>query len=290
MDFNLGRQTLKPRTVPGQHDRKSRLLRQTSGSPVHGRSHAAVKGDAVGFVERRSACSFTMPAAVRVEGLSRSIGDRDVLKDVTFSVEGGTTTALVGANGAGKTSLLRTIATLMRPGGGTLVVLGSPLPAEAWRVRSRIGFVSHEPMLYSALTVRENLRFFGRMYSVPDCDRRLESLLDEVDLGERVDDPILDLSRGMIQRVALCRAMLHTPDLLLLDEPYSHLDPDAISALKGLIAARDGLTKIVVSHDLEPVLAEADRVVGLRNGEVAIDTSAPDTPASEIRSVLFDAR
>src|SRR5436853_4725712 len=163
-------------------------------------------------------------AAIALQGLWRRFGERDALADVGFALAPGETLAVLGSNGAGKTTLLRVLATLLRPHRGRLSVLGFDLPRQAHEARAGIGLLAHEPLLYLDLTGRENLEFYARLYKVPSADGRIASLLDAVGMSRRADEPLRSLSRGMIQRLAVCRAVLHAPALLLLDQPWSHLD------------------------------------------------------------------
>jgi heme exporter protein A len=169
-----------------------------------------------------------------------------------------------GANGAGKTTLLRVLAGLLRPHGGTARVLGAELPRERWKVHGRVGYLGHEPLLYRDLTARENLRYHARLHSV--VGSRVGELLEAVGMARRADEPLRDLSRGMVQRVAAARAVLHDPPLVLLDEPRAGLDPAAADLLEPLVGRPSGRTRVLVTHDVESGLAEADVVLGLRGG------------------------
>lgn len=175
---------------------------------------------------------------------------------------------MLGANGAGKTTLLRILATLLRPHGGGARVLGAALPAEGWKVRGRIGLLAHDPLLYAELSPRENLAFHARLHGVDPV--RIETLLEEVGLRARGDEPVRTLSRGLTQRVAICRAVLHEPEVLLLDEPYANLDPASVAAVAPLIGRASGATRVVISHDVESGVAEADLVLGLRGGRAVV--------------------
>jgi heme exporter protein A len=206
--------------------------------------------------------------AVALADLTRRYGEREALAGVTLELGAGQTLAVLGANGAGKTTLLRILATLLRPHGGEARVLGEALPAQGWKVRGRIGLLAHDPLLYRQLSVRENLRLHARLHGVPLA--RIEALLEEVGLRGRGDDPLRTLSRGLAQRAAICRAVLHEPDVLLLDEPYANLDPAAVEAVRPLIGRETGRTRVVISHDVESGLAEADLVLGLRGGRQAL--------------------
>jgi heme exporter protein A len=218
--------------------------------------------------------------AIELAELGRAYGERVALAGVTLSLEEGQTLAVFGANGAGKTTLLRILATLLRPHRGTAHVLGSELPKDGWAVRGRIGFLGHAPLLYRDLTARENLRFHARLHGVPLA--RIETLLDAVGMKRRADDPVHTYSRGMVQRVAVCRAVLHEPELLLLDEPLAGLDPGAADAVQPLIS---GGTRVVISHDVEHGLAEADVVLGLRDGRPAVLAEAARVEPRDVRAL-----
>jgi heme exporter protein A len=189
------------------------------------------------------------------------------LVGVSFALAPSETLAVLGPNGAGKTTLLKVLATLLRPHAGSVLVLGSELPREAWKVRGRVGYLGHEPLLYKSMSARENLAFNARLHGVGD--ERVEELLDAVGLARRADDRIEEFSRGMRQRLAAARAVLHDPPLLLLDEPMSGIDPGAVSLLEPLIGRSSGRTRVLVTHDVERGKAEADQVLGLRAGRPA---------------------
>jgi heme exporter protein A len=206
--------------------------------------------------------------ALEIEGLSRHYGERSALSDVSLELAAGRTLVVLGPNGAGKTTLLRVLATLLRPHAGAVRVLGRELPREGWAVRGRVGLLAHEPLLYRDLTVRENLRFHARLHGVPE--RRIAELLAQLDLADRADEPLRTLSRGMVQRAAICRAVLHDPELLLLDEPRANLDPQGAELAEPLIGSSAGRTRVLTSHDPAGGLAEADVALGLRDGRPAL--------------------
>jgi heme exporter protein A len=168
----------------------------------------------------------------------------------------------------------------MRPHSGTAVVLGRKLPREGWAVRGRLGLLGHEPLLYRDLSARENLTLHARLHRV--AEERVTELLDEVGLGRRSEDPLHTYSRGMVQRVAVCRAILHEPELLLLDEPLAGLDPGAAAAVQPLIS---GGTRVIISHDVEHGLAEADLVLGLRDGRPAVLAPAGQVEPRDVRAL-----
>jgi heme exporter protein A len=204
------------------------------------------------------------PPAIELRGLTRRFGERTALQDVTLRVAAGATLAVLGRNGAGKSTLLRVLATLLRPHSGEVSVLGEPLPKRGFAVRGKLGLLAHEPLLYRDLSGRENLRYHARLHDV--APQRIEELLAAVAMEQRADDPVRLLSRGMVQRLAVCRAVLHNPTLLLLDEPQANLDPAASELAEPLIGKSSGATRVVTSHEPEAALAEADLVLGLRDG------------------------
>ncbi|HUA47495.1 MAG TPA: heme ABC exporter ATP-binding protein CcmA [Solirubrobacteraceae bacterium] len=211
--------------------------------------------------------------AIELRGLVRHFGERTVLRQVSVSVPAGATLAVLGRNGAGKSTLLRILATLLRPHAGEVSVLGEPLPRRAWAVRGRLGLLAHEPLLYRDLSGRENLGYHARLHGV--APRRVEDVLDAVGMRERADEPVRQLSRGMVQRLAICRTILHSPRVLLLDEPLANLDPAATDLVGPLIGRASGATRVLTSHDPRAALAEADLVLGLEGGRAAFVT-APD--------------
>jgi heme exporter protein A len=218
--------------------------------------------------------------ALEVEGLARHYGEREALSEVSLTLQEGQTLVVFGPNGAGKTTLLRILATLLRPHGGYVSVLGSQLPEEAWAVRGRVGLLAHEPLLYRELTARENLRFHARLHGVGE--QRVEEVLEAVAISSRAGEPLRTLSRGMVQLVAVARAVLHDPELLLLDEPHSNLDPAAVELVAPLIGAASKRTRVICSHDPGGGLAEADLVLGLRAGRMVLLREAAEVQPGEI--------
>jgi heme exporter protein A len=220
-----------------------------------------------------------MPA-LEVEGLSRHYGEREALSDVSLSLAHGQTLVVFGPNGAGKTTLLRVLATLLRPHAGSISVLGRKLPEEAWAIRGHVGLLGHEPLLYRELTARENLRFHARLHGV--AEEHVCAMLEAIAMGARANEPLRTLSRGMVQRVAVARAVLHDPELLLLDEPHSNLDPAAVELVAPLIGAASQRTRVICSHDPGGGLAQADVVLGLRAGRRALLRAVADVDRDEI--------
>ncbi len=197
-----------------------------------------------------------------------------------FDLADGERVALAGPNGAGKSTLLRMLATLLSPESGELEVLGQKLPSRADRVRGRIGYLGHDPGVYLDLTPLQNLELFADLYGVPDRDRRIEELLEFVDLIHRAHDVTRTFSRGMVQRLGLARLLLHDPVLLLLDEPFSGLDALGADLLDGVLT-EEGRSAVIVTHDLDRTLTWANRIVVLNRGRLrgALDPGVSDGPA-----------
>src|SRR4051794_27748110 len=224
-----------------------------------------------------------MAPAIELAGLGRAYGERTALSGVTLTLEPGRTLAVFGANGAGKTTLLRILATLLRPHAGRVRVLGRELPRDGWAVRGRLGLLAHDPLLYRELSARENLPSPPRPQGAAEA--RAGGLLARVGLRGPADEPVRTLSRGMAQRVAICRAPLHEPELLLLDEPLANLDPGAAEAVAPLIGRAAGPARVVISHDVEHGLAEADLVLGLRAGRAELLAPAASVTAADVRGL-----
>jgi len=205
-----------------------------------------------------------------VKKLVKRFGPKTVLRGLDFGVESGEFVALLGPNGAGKTTFLRILASLSRPAIGEVNIAGYHLPGQASAVRRRLGVVSHLPLLYGDLTAEENLRFYGRMYAVTDLDARITEVLEMVGLAPRRRDLVRTFSRGMQQRLAIGRAVLHDPDVMLFDEPHTGLDQDACVMLDTVlreVAAR-GRTVVMTSHDLARAADMASRFDVLSRGKI----------------------
>lgn len=210
-----------------------------------------------------------MDAALKVDHLTKSFGGRKAVDDVSFTLPQGAFLSVFGPNGAGKTTLLRMLATLSRPTEGSVTLSGISLKEEPERAREAIGLISHNPMLYPDLTAEENLLLFAKLYGVADPQRRVIELLEAVGLKHRRFDRVRTFSRGMTQRTSIARALVNDPSLVLLDEPYSGLDPHAIEIFDELIASvRENRTFVMVSHDLDKGLALASHVLVLARGRV----------------------
>jgi heme exporter protein A len=208
----------------------------------------------------------TSQPAIELRGLRREFGDRTALGRVSARLEPGESLAVLGPNGSGKSTLLRILAGLLRPSDGEVSVLGCALPKETHRLRGRVGYLGHAPLLYRDLSPRENLGLAAALHGLDPTasEPRIERLLDSVAMSARADDRVAELSAGMKQRVDICRAVLHEPELLLLDEPDAHLDSDARLLVASLIGPGTGPSRVVVSHDRDAATAGADVVLELR--------------------------
>jgi heme exporter protein A len=208
---------------------------------------------------------------IQVRKLVKRFGLKTVLRGLDFEVAPGEFVALLGPNGAGKTTFLRILASLSRPTMGVLSIAGYALPGQASAVRRRLGVVSHQPLLYGDLTAEENLRFYARMYALPHAESRITEVLEMVGLAPRRRDLVRTFSRGMQQRLAIGRAVLHDPDVMLFDEPHTGLDQDASSMLDTVLkeVAALGRTVVMTSHDLARVGALASRFDILSRGTIA---------------------
>ena len=215
---------------------------------------------------------------IDVADLTKSFGPRQALAGVSLHIDPGEFVVLVGPNGAGKTTLLRILATLSRPTSGSLRIAGLD-PAQAGNdVRRQIGFLSHRTLLYDDLTAEQNLAFYARMYGIPDAQTRIDDLLARVDLTARRHDLVRTYSRGMQQRLSVARAVFHRPQLVLLDEPYTGLDPLAAETLTNLLTdlADEGCTLLLTSHNLQNDVTATRRVVVLNRGYIAYDAPLTD--------------
>lgn len=226
--------------------------------------------------------------AVVAKRLSKVFGERKALDGVSLSLDAGSFLSIFGPNGAGKTTLLRILAGLDRPTSGSLTELGVDVLDEPDKLRARIGLISHRPMVYGDLSAAENLAFFARLYGVRDPDERIRELLRLVELDHRRNDPARTYSRGMMQRLSIARALVNDPALVLLDEPYSGLDPHAMRLFDELIErVRPGRTFVMVSHDLDKGLALCTHALVLARGRVVTFADRAALDEGEFRRLYF---
>lgn len=224
---------------------------------------------------------------LELNNVQKSFGLKPILRGVDLTLSAGERLALLGANGAGKTTLLRILAGLTRPGGGRVLIGGLDLREQTRDVQRKVGFVAHQPYLYDDLTTLENLLFFARMYALAQPRQRAETLLQRVGLGKRARDRAGSLSRGQLQRLALARALLHAPDLLLLDEPETGLDQEGLVLLAELLHEHHsrGGTLLFTTHNLESAPGRSDHVALLSKGRVAYQRETASLEQEDIRRV-----
>ncbi len=211
----------------------------------------------------------TEVAAIRTKKLSKTFGGRRAVDKVTIEVPQGAFLSIFGPNGAGKTTLLRMLSTLSRPTAGEVYLMGLDLKEDADTARQHIGLISHNSMLYPDLTAEQNLLLYAKLYGLEDPQGRVMELLEAVELKHRRLDVVRTFSRGMTQRLSIARALIHDPDVVFLDEPYSGLDPHAMDIFDDLIARnREGRTFVMVSHDLRKGFDMCTHALVLARGRV----------------------
>ncbi len=222
---------------------------------------------------------------LELRSLKKTYALKPVLRGIDLQIQRGTCVALLGSNGAGKTTLLRILAGLLKPSAGTVCMNGLDMTQETQRVRALVGFVAHQPYLYEELTARENLLFFAHMYAVPQRQERAHFLLQRVGMERRAHERVRTFSRGQIQRLAWARALLHSPQVLLLDEPDTGLDQEGIALIEELLHehTEQGGTTLFTTHQLERALQLCDRVVMLANGRIAYEQEAATLALDGIR-------
>lgn len=214
---------------------------------------------------------------------------RKALDDVTFSLPEGAFLSVFGPNGAGKTTLLRVLSTLVRPNAGQVLICGADAKEDPDKIRERIGMISHASMLYPDLTAEENLLLYAELYGVSNPQARVRELLDAVGLSHRRLDAVRTFSRGMAQRVSIARALVHDPQVVLLDEPYSGLDPHAVEIFDQLIATvRGNRTFVMVSHDLQKGYEMCTHVLMMARGRMVVFTEKDDTEYADFARLYRD--
>lgn len=228
--------------------------------------------------------------AIAAVNLTKTFGTYYALRGVSLHVNSNEVTAVFGPNGAGKTTFLRIIAGLSRPTSGEVLFHGEPLAENPEAVRRQLGVIAHQSFLYNELTAAENLAFYGKLYGVADLGDRIKQSLQDVGLSTRAGDRVAGFSRGMLQRLAIARAMIHQPRILFLDEPFTGLDQHAATMLAGWLRRlrSEERTILLVTHDLEQGLALADRIVILVRGRVVFDQRTAHLSAEQFRGAYFE--
>lgn len=225
--------------------------------------------------------------AIEARGVRKHFGHSVALNGVDLDLPRGHFLTLFGPNGAGKTTLIRILASLARPSAGEVRLFGQEVESSGADLRRRIGVISHRSFLYGALTARQNLTFYARMFDVPDREQRVTEILETVGLTRRAHDPVVSFSRGLEQRCAIARALIHDPDLLLFDEPFTGLDPEAADQLLNLLHSLHDAERSVLltSHDLGRGAEMADQVAILTTGKIAYSGSRGDFEAADMAEI-----
>jgi heme ABC exporter ATP-binding subunit CcmA len=215
---------------------------------------------------------------ISIKNLHKSFGRKRILRDMNLHVKKGEFIALFGPNGAGKTTLIKILATLARPSSGTIEINGYDLHEDSIEIRRSIGVLSHNPLLYDDLTMKENLIFYSRMYGLKKKEKEILGLIKSVGLLHRANDKIGEFSRGMKQRAAVARVVLHDPPVFLLDEPYTGLDFKAWDMLNGMLKEyhEKGKTILLITHNVDLGYENANRLAILADGKVAFDCKKTD--------------
>ncbi len=236
-----------------------------------------------------------MGSIISVKGLTKRFAGHVALHDIDLNIEQGEFVIILGPNGAGKTTLLKILETLVRPSYGSIKIGGLELSRSAVEIRKKIGAISHESYLYDDLTVEENLHFYGKMYGLPESELtvRIQTLLEQLHLEQRCMDRVSTLSRGMKQRLSIARSLIHDPDIILMDEPYTGLDLRSACDLdKMLLENSRKVTVLMVTHDLERAFVICDRVIILSAGKIAVDMRKQEIASVEelrnIYTTIFD--
>ncbi|WP_292484774.1 ABC transporter ATP-binding protein [Methanohalobium sp.] len=222
----------------------------------------------------------SMDDVISVKNLSKSIGNHQVLKNICFSVKKGSTVAIYGPNGAGKTTLFKILSTLWTPTEGSVAINKFDVSTDSSNIRKSIGILSHETFLYNDLTAEENLCFYGQMYGIDNdiLDKRIEYFLEKTGITYRATDRVSELSRGMKQRLSIARTLIHEPQVLFLDEPYTGLDQNAVNVFENILKELDSkkTTKLIVSHNIEQSFKLCDRAIILDKGKIVFDDLKKD--------------
>ncbi len=229
--------------------------------------------------------------AIEVKGLTKSYNNRLALRCVDLEVNQGESLVILGPNGAGKTTLIKILATIVKPTGGEITINGLDHSRHAEEIRRRIGVVTHETFLYSNLTVQENLEFYNRMYNIPDPKEQIQEVVSLVGMTPQLHQRVSTLSRGMQQRISIARALLHQPSIMLLDEPETGLDQQALNILWQAVKGEgtENRTVILTTHNLERGLSLADRVVILSGGAVVYQQSGKSLDLNSLKKAYEES-
>jgi heme exporter protein A len=215
---------------------------------------------------------------IDIKKLTKQADNKLILRGVDLSIHKGETVAILGPNGAGKSTLLKVLAGLIKPTSGTVKINGLDLKKNQLEIKKQLGYLPHSSLLYDHYSPLENLVFYGNVYGVKNAEQRAIQLVKEVGLSFFLNEPVKNFSRGMIQRIAIARAIVHEPEVLLLDEPHTGLDQGAISILNNVILSmkEKGTTTLMVTHDFKQAAEICDRIIIVKNGKIVDDFKIED--------------
>ena len=227
---------------------------------------------------------------IEVRGITRSFGKIIALENVDLNIKEGEFLTIFGPNGAGKTTFIGVLSTLVKPTSGKILFYGKSVRDDSNHLRRSIGVIEHQPLLYTQLTARENLKFYGRMYGVDRLEDRIDEVLEEINLQHRANDLSGTFSRGMLQRLSIARAMIHRPAIYLLDEPYSGLDQHSGDKLRDMLASlkAQGKTIVMTTHNLERGFELSDRNVIMVRGKIEYDKPSEGMDVDTVREIYYD--
>lgn len=230
-----------------------------------------------------------MSHVIECQKISKRFGGNQVLKDLDLTVDAGESVAILGPNGTGKSTLIRILASVMRQSEGKVLINGSEMKDEAFALRSQIGLLSHTGYLYTSLSAEENLKYYAEMYSLKDPEKRIAELLEKVGLRTRRFDRVATFSRGMSQRLGLARALLHSPKILLLDEPETGLDQEGLDLLWSIIKTDDpDRTVVFTSHNFKSTVQACSRLIILKKGKIVYDAPKGDLTEDGLQALYHD--
>lgn len=232
----------------------------------------------------------TQSTVIAVTGLTKTFGNLYALRNLSFSLNKGEFLTIFGPNGAGKTTLIRILSTITKASSGEIKIADLSFEDDSEKIRRQIGVIAHQTFLYENLTAEENLRFYGKLYDVENLSKKIETILSEVGLELREKDFVRTFSRGMQQRLAIARALLHEPSILLLDEPYTGLDQHASGMLTNWLnrLRSSEQTILMVTHDLEQGLELADRIAILVEGQLVFNQEQRGVDVKTFRQTYDD--
>ena len=226
---------------------------------------------------------------IKIEGLTKTFGNQHALRGIDIEVEHGESVAVLGPNGAGKTTLIKVLSSIIKPSSGKITIDGLSLKDNAEDIRRRIGVVTHQTFLYQSLTIYENLEFYGRMFDIPQRKQRIQQMVEMIGMTSRINDQIGTFSRGMQQRVSLARALLHQPSIILLDEPESGLDQQALAMLWETLLrdTEEKITLILTTHNLKRGLAIGERLLIMDKGRITYQESSQNLNLDSLREAYY---